>query len=222
MQRATKFALLAFVLLASNVPMTAGAIPPCVKAASSINGNALVLAEVRTGDTQHQAGTVQGLSCSVTARERLLYANNKTILSMMYWDRSTWLVILDASETTDSALTSFCPLPLITDDGEFLVLLSTGSGYLIGPARRIYRRRDHLGDPIRPGPDNGVLVKDITLKELWPADRDSSAAYSSDNDVKEWYAGGKFEFSADNRQLIHRTRWGNKVSINLSDGSLRN
>jgi hypothetical protein len=129
-----------------------------------------------------------------------------------YWDSTFWTVTLRAADDSDAVFTAPCALPLISDDGEVLVLLSSGPGYLLGPALRIYRRPHHPGDPLRP--------KEIFLKELWPADKIPNM-YSSDNDMSEWFAGGTFAFSPDRRELIHVTRWASTIHIRLQDGSIR-
>ena len=72
---------------------------------------------------------------------------------------------------------------------------------------------------MREGPDHGVFIKDITLKEIWPADKVSDVQVVTD-ETPQWFAGGTFEFSPDCRLLIHKTRWGSTVRINLPDGSV--
>jgi len=72
---------------------------------------------------------------------------------------------------------------------------------------------------VREGPDHGVFIKDITLREIWPADKFPNVQIVTD-ETPQWFAGGTFEFSADCRLLIHKTRWGNTVRINLQDGSV--
>ena len=109
-------------------------------------------------------------------------------------------------------------MPLITDDGEFLILLHVGPA-LSGDTAvlQIYRRRD---DPIREGPDHRVFIKDIALKEIWTPDKLAANTNFWTDHTPEWFAGGTFAFSSDYRRLIHQTRWGNTVRINLADGSL--
>jgi hypothetical protein len=34
-----------------------------------------------------------------------------------------------------------------------------------------------------------------------------------------WYTGGSLEFSPDDRELLYRSRWNDRVSIKLADGS---
>ena len=64
-----------------------------------------------------------------------------------------------------------------------------------------------------------LTIKDIALREIWPADKLPNAQWAT-GETPQWFAGGAFEFSPDCRQLIHKTRWGNTVRINLPDGSV--
>jgi hypothetical protein len=73
---------------------------------------------------------------------------------------------------------------------------------------------------MREGPDHGVFIKDIALKEIWTPDELAANSGAWNDETPQWFAGGTFEFSSESRQLIHKTRWGNTVRINLQDGSL--
>jgi hypothetical protein len=50
-------------------------------------------------------------------------------------------------------------IPIISDDGEFLILLQTSD---FDWAMRVYRRRQG---------HKGILVKDIPLKDIWPENK---------------------------------------------------
>ena len=139
---------------------------------------------------------------------------------------------LDARDKANQAFTSFCPIPLVTDDSEFLILLATApamSGDL--GVLRIYRR-DRTG---HEGRGHGLLIREIPLKEfwnplrlLWPPDApdplrlawppDPPEERVSDGPPQWWYAGGTFSFSLDNRNLIHKTQRGNTIRISLENG----
>jgi hypothetical protein len=105
---------------------------------------------------------------------------------------------------------------MITDDGEFLIVLNE---YNSDSALRIYRRPGHNNANAREGPVGGTLVKDIALKDLWPADK-LEGGMRWDGEMQQWYSGGFFEFSPYCRCLLHTTRWGSAVRINLWDGSV--
>jgi hypothetical protein len=200
------------LFLASGSSAMAGPLFPCVKAVSSKNGNFLVLTD------QFVPGQ-ERVSLQVFSKENFINAHQRLAAPATYWGRQSWGVVLDADHMHNEPAP--CPLPLITDDGEFLILLHVGPA-LSGDTAvlQIYRRRDHPGDPIREGPDHGVFIKEIALNKIWTPDRLAANPNSWTDETPEWFAGGTFEFSSDYRQLIHKTRWGNTVRINLANGSL--
>ncbi|MGB2605188.1 MAG: hypothetical protein WBC78_16440 [Candidatus Sulfotelmatobacter sp.] len=202
------------LILASALPALAGPLPPCVKAVSSPNGNFLVISDAQLEPEQGNIARVRQVSLRVFPKENFINAKDRVIAPVTYWANWVqWSVVLDS---TNSRPVPGCPLSLITDDGEFLVVLNV---HATDSAFRIYRRRDHLGDPVRDGPDHGVFIKDITLREIWPADKLAGVQILTD-ETPQWFAGGTFEFSADSRLLTHKTRWGSTVRINLEDGSV--
>jgi hypothetical protein len=168
-------------------------------------------------DRGHPA-KLQQVSLNVLPKEDFINAKDRLTATARYWtDRTIWSVVLDPSRMQNE---DGCPLPLITDDGEFLILVQTGP--VLGPAKavlRIYRRRDHPGDAMRRGPDHGVFIKDIALTDLWPQER-ANALTGWTDETPQWFVGGSFEFSADYREMIITTRWRNTVHIRLDDGSL--
>ena len=206
-----------FLMLSCARPALAGPLPPCLKAVSSNNGNFLVISDVHLEPKLGNGARVQQVSLQVFPKENFINAKDRLTSPATYWtNRVQWSVVLDSSNAHPVPA---CPLSLISDDGEFLIVLNMNAAGSDGSALRIYRRRDHLGDPIREGPDHGVFIKDITLKEIWPADKFPNVEIVTD-ETPQWFAGGTFEFSPDCRVLVHKTRWGNKVRINLEDGSV--
>jgi len=199
------------------LPAVAGPLFPCVKAVSSKNGNFLVLIDVQPEPGQ---GNAQTVLLQVFPKENFINTKDRLAAPASYWtDWMRWSVMLDAHRIQNEPQP--CPLPLITDDGEFLVLLRVGPAFSgEGAVLQIYRRRDHLGDPVREGPDHGVFIKSIALKGIWPPDKFGANTAAWDDETPQWFAGGTFEFSSDCRQLTHKTRWGNTVRINLEDGSV--
>jgi hypothetical protein len=187
---------------------------PCVKAVSSSKGNFFVLTELQLQPLTQNSSRVQRVFLEVFPKET--FDNEKFTAPATYWtDWLRWSVVLDGDRLQDDP---GCPLPLISDDGEFLVLLHMGATLDDTPVLQIYRRRDHLGDPVRKGPDHGIFIKAIALKQIWPQSKLGATALT--DGTPEWFAGGTFDFSSDYRTLIHKTRWGNTVTINLEDGSV--
>jgi hypothetical protein len=204
-----KFLCVLSLFLACGSSAIAGPAFLCVRAVSSKNGNFLVLAD------QFVPG--QPFSLQVFSKENFINAHQRLTAPATYWVAQSWDVVLDADRTNVPEL---CPMPLITDDGEFLILLHVGLTLSDTAVLQIYRRRDHPGDPVREGPDHGVFIKDIALKEIWTPDKVAANPNFWTGETPEWFAGGTFEFSSDYHQLMHKTRWGNTVRINLADGSL--
>jgi hypothetical protein len=178
--------------------------------------------EVRSkpdGEDRAHPAQLQRFSLSVLPKEKFINATQELTAGASYWtDRTDWTLLLDPSQIHNEP---GCPLPLITDDGEFFILVQTGP--VFGDAKavlRIYRRRDHPGDPMREGPDHGVFIKDVAITDLWPKERIDAIPVMWTDHTPEWFVGGSFEFSADCREMIVKTRWGEHVNIWLEDGSL--
>jgi hypothetical protein len=206
--------LVPVLVLACAMPVIAGPLPPCVKAVSSKNGNFLVISDALLEPEHGNGARVQQVSLQVFPKENFINAKDGVTSPATYWTNWVqWSVVLDSR---NSRPVPGCPLSLVTDDGEFLIVLNV---HATDSALRIYRRRDHIGDPVREGPDHGVFIRDITLREIWPADKLAEVQIVTD-ETQQWFAGGTFEFSTDCRLLLHKTRWGNTVRINLQDGSV--
>ena len=199
-------------------PVIAGPLFPCIKAVSSKNGNFVAVVDLTPKIERRSAVEPLLISINILSKENFI---NTFAAPVTYWtDRVVWTVVLDSSRVRTE---QGCPLPLVSDDGEFLILLQTGPTFATDRSvLTIYRRRDHPGDPMNSGPDNGIFIKSIALADLWPTDRLATNPVIWHDHSPQWFAGGTFAFSEDRHQLIHRTRWGNTIRINLQDGSLSN
>ena len=185
----------AVILLCASTVM-GSALDPCFRAVSSASGSFLVITDAEYPHELPASATRATLNV-VTGTVHSAFSSNT------YWDGPSWRVIFMKG---DSFL-SGCPLSLISDDGEFLVLV--GAGYW-GAALRIYHATKQERE--------GALVRDIELKEIWPSDKQQPTVFT--DGTPHWFDGGTFKFSSDSRFLIHKTRWGNIVRIRLSDGSV--
>ena len=191
----------------------ASAPPPCIKAASSSSGQFLVITGISPA---FAGGGYPDGQRALTIYKKEPFLNEKDRLSSpgTYWgDTAQWTVLPNPHPT---GFVDRCPLSLITDDGEFLILLNEGSPF--DPGLQIYSRRDHLGDPLREGPDQGVFIKTITWRELWPKGTVPDQTWTDSS--PQWFSGGTFEFSQNNQVLVHKTRWGNTIRIHRADGTL--
>ncbi len=188
-----------------------------MKARMSNNGNFLVVSEVPSEAGVEEPGQI---ALRIYPKENFINAKDQLSAPATYWtDRLSWSVILDLRNLRSEPA---CPVPLITDDGEFLVLLQIGPMATIGgTAVQVYRRRDHIGDLMGIGPDHGVFIKSISLKELWLPGGPDAIPQGGTDETPQWFDGGSFDFSPDNRRLTYHTPKGATVHIDLTDGSIR-
>ena len=198
----------------SAVPAHAGPPMPCIRATLSANGRILVVNDMTFDDPDEtHARFIRGATLRVMSR----YSEPNQGITMngpnSYWAHEMWSVVF---KNPDRGPVVGCPYTLVTDDGEFLVLV--GDGFLGSDALSIYRRQNHPGQPIVVyGPDHGALVRKVQLSELWPSER---IEHMITDATPQWFAGGTFAFSADNRTLVHKSRWGQTKSIDLATGKV--
>jgi hypothetical protein len=192
----------------------AGPLRSCISATLSANSNILVVNDLTYDDPDETHARMPRTSTFRVLR-RYVDPNLGVRLNGpdAYWADSLWSVVFTSSGKT---LPTACPYTLVTDDGEFLVLI----GDFFGPAAlSIYRRRDHPGLPFGgPGADHGVLIRQIPLLDLWPPEHIPGTITDH---TPQWFASGTFVFSPDNRTLIHKTRWGKTLLISLVTGETK-
>ena len=212
--RSVSLALANLALLSTSAHAHASAPPPCVVAALSANGNILVVNELTYNDPD-ESHSRRLASATLRVLDRQVGFNGYFLLNSPdhLWTFNLWSVV---STNSKEAGRFACPYLLVTDDGEYLILLTPDFSQNV---LSIYRRRDHPGLPGGgTGPDHGVLIREIPLGDLWEAKQIPQMVRDS---TPPWFAGGTFKFSADNRSLIHKTRWGRTVFINLETGAVR-
>jgi hypothetical protein len=193
----------------------AGAMMPCITATLSANGRILVLNDLTYDDPDEshprspKTSTFRVLSRYAEPNEGLRLNGPDT-----YWADTLWSVVFTSNKPPVIA----CPYTLVTDDGEYLILVGDG---FFGQSTTlfIYRRRDHPGQPFGgPGPDHGVLVRQIRLHDLWSQEQ---IPQMITDHTPRWFASGTSSFSPDNRTLIHKTRWGKTLEISLVTGEIK-
>jgi hypothetical protein len=157
------------LILTWALPLLARQPPPCAKAVSSENAQSLVIGNVQLEPLAGEKGVarrIQQFSFDVFPREQFINAKDRTTARATFWADGSWAqwgIVLDSRDEANWAFTSSCPLPLITDDGEFLILLaavpaiSADWGVL-----RIYRW-DRMDQEI---PGHGRLIREIPLREI--------------------------------------------------------
>ena len=211
------FWLFCIILVGSAVPASAGAAPPCVKAVSSKNGHFLVITNAQLVPLSEDHYRVEKVALEVFPKETFINAKDRPESGESYWTNAVyWSVVLDY---TDSQPISPCPLSMISDNGQFLIILNqfVAEGMT---ALRIFQWKHEAGEPVGVDRDRGVLVRDIPLSDVWPANELPTARLITDG-TPEWYAGRKLEFSEDNQYLIFTSRFRTTVRIDLRNGSAK-
>jgi hypothetical protein len=208
---------LPILILVSVLPALASAPPSCAKAASSGNGSFLVIRDFQLESTADRSRRIkiQQVSFQVLTKTEFLNDSERFTSGATYWE-PLWDVVLTGN---DQHPMPYCAVPLVSDDGEFLVLLSEHAAGPDDSALWIYRRRYHPGDRLGDGPETSTLVKTVTLGEIWPVYKFPKVLMVTDS-TPLWFSGGSFDFSENNRLLMHDTRSGNSVRISLSDGAV--
>jgi hypothetical protein len=199
----------------SAVPAHAGPPMPCITATLSANGQILVINELTFDDPDEtHARGARTSTFRVLSRYAEINQGRRMDGPNSYWAHPMWSLAFKNNDRGPVV----CPYTLVTDDGEFLVIV--GLGFLGNDGLTIYRRREHPGQPIvDPGPDHGVPVRQVPLSDLWPPER---IQHFITDATPRWFAEGTFAFSPDSRMLIHKTRWGQTLSIDLATGKVTN
>jgi hypothetical protein len=217
MRRIALATLFCWFLIAFFLPAEASPLFPCPKAVSSTNGRFLVIVDVVTKPGASRIATVKSVSFQIFPKEDFINAKDRVLTANPYWtDWARWKLVLGEKEIRSETT---CPAPLISDDGEFLVLLRTGPVFADDAAIRVYRWNHQVHEGIS-STNKAAFVAGIPLRQLWPPDRLSSTEMVWTDATPQWFAGGKLVFSDDNQQLVYSTQWGTSVRIQLTNGSV--
>jgi hypothetical protein len=163
-QRGSAILLMVCALVATAGFAHAGPLPPCIDATLSANGRILVVNEL-TFDDPDESHTRHVTSSTFRVLRRYVELNEGLRMNGpdAHFANPIWSVVLTNGHPA-------CPYTLVTDDGEYLILVE--GAFAFQNVLSIYRRRDHPGRPFGgPGPDHGVLVRQIPLSDLWPPEQ---------------------------------------------------
>jgi hypothetical protein len=209
-QRSSAILLVACGLVATSGSAHAGPLIPCIDATLSASGSVLVVNE-RTYDDPDESHARHVTSSTFRVLRRYVDLNEGLRMNGpdTHFANPLWSVVLTNSDLA-------CPYTLVTDDGEYLILV--GGTFAFQNVLSIYRRPDHSGRPVGGPPYRGVLVRQIPLSELWPPEQ---IPKNMTDHTPAWFASGTFMFSAGNRTLIHKTRWGKTFQISLENGTVK-
>jgi len=162
--RSTLF--VAALLFLGAISAVAGGLFPCPKAASSDNGNFLVISDVQFEQLPNNRLRLERVSLKIFPKEQFINAKDRFGKNVIFWSDvgwNRWSIVLNSMPMHNEPE---CPLPLITNDGEFLVLLHVGGVFSPEDVVMQVYRWDHHWNPNELTSYRGMLVKEIPLKEI--------------------------------------------------------
>jgi hypothetical protein len=190
------FVTLLVVLL---LPFSAlgGPLFPLLNAVSSRNGNSMVVIEYQYENPTAEIKTIQAVTFRVARKQQFASFPHIFTSPSTYWSEA-WSVMkrrdIDAS------------LPLVTDDGRFLILLTNRAPYSRDmEILSVYRENSET--------HNAEVVGVCRLSDVWPREKLPPDPIVVTDHSPRWFDGGSFDFKSG--YLVHKTRWGNVVQIQL-------
>jgi hypothetical protein len=103
------------------------------------------------------------------------------------------------------------PLPFISNDGKYLVLVSVTPPFSDFTVLRIYREHRYGGED---------LLGTYKLKDIWTVDELKAHANLTSTGRPLWFAGSILGFSEDSSAFVVRTPWGREVRLDLNGGAI--
>ena len=198
----SRLASVALPLLALTSAVWAGPGFPSVGAGASANGNFLVAIEFEYLNPGQQVRTITRVTYRVLRREEFI--NDKFTSTNPFWSND-WDVALPPQGEG-------IPLPFISNDGEYLVLVSVDPPFSDLTVLRIYRKHPYGGEN---------LLGTYKLKDIWTADELKAHATLGSTGRPLWFAGSTLGFSVDGGAFVVKTPWGSEMWLDLSGGPLQ-
>jgi hypothetical protein len=198
------FIALCSFLFAAQLP--ASALRPIMRAATSKNGRFLVVETLDLSPEGEGAGrSILGATFEVSPLET--FDNNSrdrlTSPNKYYSDSwNSWKIRLPH----DSSF--LAPWPIISDDGETLILVGVNPPMPGVTLLAIYKRREH----------EGTLLRSYNVDDLWslkPGEKRIDGMFDS---TPEWFADGSFSFSPDNQLLLYTDKQHGLTRLSLKTG----
>lgn len=201
--RLRRVATVSVLVLLFHGSSDAGPLPPCVFAAVSNNQQFLATTQLSYG----QGGSLTSVAFFIHPRLTSKPGTNTGISGPnAYWSSAVLWEVRTGGQGGEA-----CPYPMISGDGESLVLIGN---MFNSYAMKIYHRDAEEERSLTDGRHSRLVAK-LSLAQLWPRQK-SSGTWSTD--APQWFANDNFSFSDDNRKLIHRTKWGETQFIDLATG----
>jgi hypothetical protein len=196
----SRLASVALPLLALTSAVWAGPGFPDVRAAASANGKFLVAMEFEYLNPDQQVRTITRITYRILRREEFI--NDEFTTTNPFWSNDWDVGMVPQAEGI--------PLPFISNDGEYLVLVATNPPFSDLTVLRIYRK--HLSG----GED---LLRTYKLSDIWTADELKAHANLVSFGRPLWFAGSTLGFSVDGSAFVVKTPWGKEVRLDLNGGA---
>ena len=182
----------------------ASPLPPLIRAATSNNGQFLVVATLKLGPAGEGGGQmILGETFEINARETFVYPKGRlTAPNKYYLPDLGWKIELPRQ------IGFIAPWPIISDDGSTLILV--GVSPPAGTLLAIYKR-DGSG---------GKLLRSYTVDDLWslkPGEKRMSVFFDF---TPEWFDDGEFSFSDDGEMLLYTDKEHGVFRLSLKDGTV--
>lgn len=203
MKPLSRLGFVAVSLLAFTSAVWAGPLFPSVGAAMSTNGKFLVTVEfeyLNPDQPDQKVRTITRVTYHVLRREEFI--NDRFTSANPFWS-DDWDVALGKGEGI--------PLPFISNDGNYLVLVSVDPPFSDFTVLRIYREQHYGGED---------LVGTYKLKDIWTLDELKEHAVVVSTGRPLWFAGSTLGFSADGSDFTIKMPWGRDVRIELNGGAV--
>jgi hypothetical protein len=184
----------------------AGPLFPDVRVSSSSNGKYLVVVEETFDNPDAGVRRVLQRTYVVLQSEPFINYGNRLQSATQFWSSSgsqCWQV------TPAGATSQSIYLPMISNDGQILVLVLVSPPMGDQEVVRIYHREGN----------KAKLIRAVKLSGFWTADEMKTYVGPASDETPMWYAGATLEFSSDDQDLLFRSRWNDTVKINLADDS---
>jgi len=188
--------------------LIASPLPPNVRASRSTNGRFLVLTEREYDNPNpHAVRKIVRTTYQVLETETFINSKDRLYTPAPLWSDSalSWQITPDEKD----GIRIFWPL--ISNDGQSLVLVGVMPAFPGSEVLRIYRKKIYEGN----------LVRSFQLADLWTESEINPGGkkiFMVTDATPQWFAGGSLAFSSDDQMLIYRTQWGDQLKIRLSDG----
>jgi hypothetical protein len=199
--------LVALSIFLFRAHVFASPLPPIIRAATSNNGQFLVVATLKLGPAGEGGGqTILGETFEINARETFASTKGRLTAPNKYWADSwnSWKIELPRQ------IGFIAPWPIISDDGSTLILVGVSPPASGITLLAIYKR-DGRG---------GKLLRSYKVDDLWslkPGEERMSGFFDS---TPEWFDDGEFSFSDDGGMLLYTDKEHGVIQLSLKDGTV--